>query len=409
MKPILTIAIPTWDNTQQLNGCLSTLISYTRFPFKAMVIDNGCSDQMESDSAIWPKNVEYHNPGGNLGWMGGINHALERCDTPFFAMMNDDVVFTPNSGEFWSQLIGHFNEEEVGIVAPSSDFIAGTQSIAYITDLSYDVSVVMGVCLVLRTEFFKELGGLDESLPGGDDYDLCARVHQAEKTIRVDKRAFLHHIGQQSGRRKLGELYDSEWHQEVVKNAIAAKHGLKMWLKLSSFALAPSLLDRHAGEGDHEWLDSLKLDGMVLNLGCGAHKIEGAINIDINDSEIEGQGGMITQGTVAEEVLDVTDLPYEDAFADTIIASHLLEHLIDPLSALQEWRRVLKPGGDLILIVPDQARVNSQVMDPTHVHCYTANSLDRLLRICGFEVYLNEEGIFYSLRLCATVPQEVLV
>jgi len=52
------------------------------------------------------------------------------------------------------------------------------------------------------------------------------------------------------------------------------------------------------------------------------------------------------------EACDLTGLP--NASYDGIISSHCLEHVANPLGALAEWRRVTKPGGMLLLLVPDQ-------------------------------------------------------
>lgn len=41
-----------------------------------------------------------------------------------------------------------------------------------------------------------------------------------------------------------------------------------------------------------------------------------------------------------------------DAIYDTVVSSHNLEHFPDPMRALLEWHRVLKRGGQLVLIVP---------------------------------------------------------
>jgi SAM-dependent methyltransferase len=43
----------------------------------------------------------------------------------------------------------------------------------------------------------------------------------------------------------------------------------------------------------------------------------------------------------------------DDAY-DAVLASHVLEHLANPLGALAEWRRVVRPGGHILLIVPDR-------------------------------------------------------
>jgi len=43
-----------------------------------------------------------------------------------------------------------------------------------------------------------------------------------------------------------------------------------------------------------------------------------------------------------------------DASLDFVHSSHCLEHLIDPADALRNWLRVLKPGGHLVMLVPDE-------------------------------------------------------
>lgn len=41
-----------------------------------------------------------------------------------------------------------------------------------------------------------------------------------------------------------------------------------------------------------------------------------------------------------------------DGSYDALLASHVLEHLANPLGALREWTRVVRPGGHVLLIVP---------------------------------------------------------
>lgn len=43
-----------------------------------------------------------------------------------------------------------------------------------------------------------------------------------------------------------------------------------------------------------------------------------------------------------------------DATYDFVHSSHCLEHLADPVEALKHWFRVLKPGGHLIMLLPDE-------------------------------------------------------
>lgn len=45
----------------------------------------------------------------------------------------------------------------------------------------------------------------------------------------------------------------------------------------------------------------------------------------------------------------------DDEAYDFLLASHVLEHVANPLKALQEWRRVLKPGGYALILLPNKA------------------------------------------------------
>jgi SAM-dependent methyltransferase len=45
----------------------------------------------------------------------------------------------------------------------------------------------------------------------------------------------------------------------------------------------------------------------------------------------------------------------DDAY-DAVLSCHCLEHVANPLAALHEWRRVTRPGGALVLVLPDPAR-----------------------------------------------------
>jgi SAM-dependent methyltransferase len=65
----------------------------------------------------------------------------------------------------------------------------------------------------------------------------------------------------------------------------------------------------------------------------------------------------------------------EPASYDFVHSSHCLEHLRDPYVALQMWFRVLRPGGHLIVLVPDEDLYEQGVwpstFNPDHKHTFT--------------------------------------
>lgn len=64
-------------------------------------------------------------------------------------------------------------------------------------------------------------------------------------------------------------------------------------------------------------------------------------------------------------------LPFPDNYADRAIAVHVIEHfyLWDVAEILKEWRRVLKPGGALILELPCMNKIIKYMAD-----CLTATA-----------------------------------
>jgi SAM-dependent methyltransferase len=52
------------------------------------------------------------------------------------------------------------------------------------------------------------------------------------------------------------------------------------------------------------------------------------------------------------EATDLREVP--DQTYDFVLASHVLEHVANPMLALQDWRRVLRQGGTMLVIVPDR-------------------------------------------------------
>lgn len=67
---------------------------------------------------------------------------------------------------------------------------------------------------------------------------------------------------------------------------------------------------------------------------------------------------------------DVARLPFPDAHFDVITSFETLEHIPDPQSCLNEFRRVLKPGGVLIISTPDKTIYNRYLAEPNPFHLH---------------------------------------
>ena len=72
-------------------------------------------------------------------------------------------------------------------------------------------------------------------------------------------------------------------------------------------------------------------------------------------------------------------IEYNDNMFDVVIASQILEHIIDRHAFLQEIHRILKPGGCCFLFVPNDCL--GPIDEPSHVVKFTGKSLDKELRM----------------------------
>jgi SAM-dependent methyltransferase len=80
-------------------------------------------------------------------------------------------------------------------------------------------------------------------------------------------------------------------------------------------------------------------------------------------------------------------LPFADASFDVLTAVDILEHMDDDRGALQEWARVLKPGGRLFVFVPAHRWLWSlQDEISGHKRRYTAGGLRRLVEGAGLRL-----------------------
>ena len=83
--------------------------------------------------------------------------------------------------------------------------------------------------------------------------------------------------------------------------------------------------------------------GRALQIGCGLKPILGVINSDPNPE----------RWLYANVACDAHALPFMNSSLDSIVSNHVLPHLYDPVLALQEMARVLRPGGRIAHVIPD--------------------------------------------------------
>jgi SAM-dependent methyltransferase len=93
----------------------------------------------------------------------------------------------------------------------------------------------------------------------------------------------------------------------------------------------------------------------ILDIGCGLHKVPGAIGMDINPR------------TAADVLHDLNAVPYPflDNSFDQVYGQHVIEHVADLLGVVTEVHRITKPGGIIKFLAPHYTNPDWPT-DPTH-------------------------------------------
>jgi len=100
-----------------------------------------------------------------------------------------------------------------------------------------------------------------------------------------------------------------------------------------------------------------------INIGSGADRLPGFLNLDIDEA------------TGADIIRDIErGLPFDDSSVDEIHCAHTLEHIKDLQFVLREFYRVSKPGAKIMIVVPLM-----DASDMTHVRFFTRDTFRTLV------------------------------
>ena len=138
--------------------------------------------------------------------------------------------------------------------------------------------------------------------------------------------------------------------------------------------------------------------GRVLEIGCGQEKAYQHF-IGYDSGHHFGKGAADIVGDAASLSL------FADWSMDAVFSSHVLEHMADMQAAINEWGRVIKPGGFLCLYVPSAnlyPRCGEPGANPDHKHDIYPGDIQKLLEASPYlwdqiESEERSQGDEYSL------------
>lgn len=402
MSRLFDIIIPTWNNPVYLNSCVESIFNtHILDGFGRIIVVNNGSQPIKERYKYVQDKVLVIDSEENLGWERGLELGLKHSDAPFVCFQNDDTYLPKSSIHFYNKLMMPFRNPNVAAVGPITTIATGLQSIynPQTPMLLTEAPWLIFFCVMIKREYLDAVGGVDTTLPGGDDFDLSIRFRRANKTLLIEPSAFIIHHGFKTGERVRGgpEKIGGWNNQEMIDRTnrhLIRKHGFGNYIRYTRPLEYRDVEIDYTDKEGNVIRSILNGEVKIIELGCGHKKtIDKSIGVDIikKGDAIPNLKNAVSCADIQADVSK--SMPIEDNSADAVIARHILEHCLDVVGTLKEWKRILKPGGKMILAVPDEDIVSAIPMNPEHKHAFGKESLRSIMDMLGMKmVDIKEAG-----------------
>ena len=229
-----SVVILNWNGEKTLRQFLPSVLEHTQLPdVEIVVADNGSTDDSLDYLKTQPVRIIVLSE--NYGFAGGYNHAMEQVDAEYVVLLNSDVEVTPH----WLDgmlsymdthpdilavqpkvLAWHSKQQYDAGEAPAIRFEHAGAAGGMMDMLGYpycrgrimthveedhgqydDITPIFwatGACMLIRTEVYKSLGGLDAKFfAHQEEIDLCWRIlnSTSNQPIVCIPSSVVYHVG----------------------------------------------------------------------------------------------------------------------------------------------------------------------------------------------------------------------
>ncbi len=195
MPKAVSFVVPAYNESRYIEACISSIIKSCEdqlITFQIIVVDNGSDDSTAEIAGKFP--IEVYSITRNAVAFAR-NYGVTKAKHPIIAFIDGDVEITSEWASCLSAKYDHFLE--------SPRFITGHQCIVPETGSWIEQhwfknikdQLLGGANIITSRQAFDDVGGFDESLKTGEDYDFCQRYIQQGIDYSTDPEFKAIHLG----------------------------------------------------------------------------------------------------------------------------------------------------------------------------------------------------------------------
>jgi N-acetylglucosaminyl-diphospho-decaprenol L-rhamnosyltransferase len=220
-QPPITVSIVSHGQLALVLPLLEQLDRFSRASTAKVVLTINIPESDLLDGLKWGFAIERIENASPKGFGANHNQAFERCDTPWFLVLNPDIRFdndvlaplvaqaAPDAGLLTPRILEPDKstpEQHRAIITPLE--ILTRRKPGYVRPAVPDW--IPGLFMLFRSDAYRQIGGFDERFfMYGEDFDICARTQLAGWKLQVGEDLLARHEAQRASRSSKKHLY---WH-----------------------------------------------------------------------------------------------------------------------------------------------------------------------------------------------------
>ncbi len=196
IKHSVSIIIPCYNEEQNLPKLLESIEiqKYDQVSVEVIVVDNGSTDRSVAIAKEYKAEVLVY-PKVNISSLRNLGS--KRATGEFYVFIDADCIPVDN---WLREIVKYIEKKDIGIVGsiplyPDNGTWVEKAWFGISTKGVKDVHFICSGNMVIRKEVFDLIGGFDDNLTTGEDYDICQRVLETGFRIVNDEKISIVHFG----------------------------------------------------------------------------------------------------------------------------------------------------------------------------------------------------------------------